>query len=178
MQIRDWLYVEDHATAIWLVLQEGRVGETYNIGGLNEQPNIAIVKKDLRTAGPEVASRRPSELRQPDHACHRPAGPRPALCHQLHQAAERTWLGTPGEFRHRHRKDGGLVFAEPRPGPLTSRRGNMRASASAPRSDHESQRHHPRRRLRHPALSADDCRLEATHAGSTTNRWSIIHCRC
>jgi dTDP-glucose 4,6-dehydratase len=42
-QIRDWLYVEDHAAAIWLVLQRGRVGETYNIGGLNEQPNIEIV---------------------------------------------------------------------------------------------------------------------------------------
>jgi dTDP-glucose 4,6-dehydratase len=45
MQIRDWLYVEDHAAAIWLVLQKGRVGETYNIGGLNEQPNIAIVRQ-------------------------------------------------------------------------------------------------------------------------------------
>src|SRR5205807_718371 len=44
MQIRDWLYVEDHAAAIWLVLQRGRVGETYNIGGLNEKPNIEIVK--------------------------------------------------------------------------------------------------------------------------------------
>ena len=44
MQIRDWLYVEDHAAAIWLVLNQGRVGETYNIGGLNEKPNIEIVK--------------------------------------------------------------------------------------------------------------------------------------
>jgi dTDP-glucose 4,6-dehydratase len=44
LQVRDWLYVEDHATAIWLVLQKGRVGETYNIGGLNEKPNIEIVK--------------------------------------------------------------------------------------------------------------------------------------
>jgi len=43
-QIRDWLYVEDHAAAIWLVLQRGRIGETYNVGGLNEQPNLAIVK--------------------------------------------------------------------------------------------------------------------------------------
>jgi len=43
-QVRDWLYVEDHARAIWLVLQKGRTGETYNIGGLNEQPNLAIVK--------------------------------------------------------------------------------------------------------------------------------------
>ncbi|PTX97723.1 dTDP-glucose 4,6-dehydratase [Opitutus sp. ER46] len=44
-QIRDWLYVEDHAAAIWLVLRQGRVGETYNIGGLNEQPNIEIVQR-------------------------------------------------------------------------------------------------------------------------------------
>ncbi|WP_438479529.1 dTDP-glucose 4,6-dehydratase [Oleiharenicola lentus] len=44
MQVRDWLYVEDHATAIWAVLQKGRIGETYNVGGLNEKPNIEIVK--------------------------------------------------------------------------------------------------------------------------------------
>ena len=43
-QIRDWLYVEDHAAAIWLVLRDGRVGETYNIGGLSEKPNIEIVR--------------------------------------------------------------------------------------------------------------------------------------
>ena len=43
-QIRDWLYVEDHVAAIWLVLQQGRVGETYNIGGLSEKPNIEIVQ--------------------------------------------------------------------------------------------------------------------------------------
>ena len=43
-QIRDWLYVEDHAAAIWLVLRKGRVGETYNVGGLNEKPNIEIVQ--------------------------------------------------------------------------------------------------------------------------------------
>ena len=43
-QIRDWLYVEDHAAAIWLVLQRGRPGETYNIGGLNERRNLDLVK--------------------------------------------------------------------------------------------------------------------------------------
>jgi len=43
-QIRDWLYVEDHAVAIWLVLQKGRIDETYNVGGLNEKPNIEIVR--------------------------------------------------------------------------------------------------------------------------------------
>ena len=44
-QIRDWLYVEDHATAIWLALTKGRVGETYNVGGLNERPNLEIVNR-------------------------------------------------------------------------------------------------------------------------------------
>jgi len=41
--IRDWLYVEDHARGIELVLQKGEVGETYNIGGVNEWTNIDIV---------------------------------------------------------------------------------------------------------------------------------------
>ncbi len=44
-QIRDWLYVEDHASALWLVLLKGRLGETYNVGGLNERPNIEIVQR-------------------------------------------------------------------------------------------------------------------------------------
>lgn len=44
-QIRDWLYVEDHAAAIWLVLRQGRVGETYNVGGLNERPNLEVVQR-------------------------------------------------------------------------------------------------------------------------------------
>lgn len=44
LQVRDWLYVGDHCSAIRRVLDAGRVGETYNVGGWNEQPNIAIVK--------------------------------------------------------------------------------------------------------------------------------------
>jgi dTDP-glucose 4,6-dehydratase len=44
MQVRDWLYVRDHCNAIRAVLARGRVGETYNIGGWNEKPNIEIVK--------------------------------------------------------------------------------------------------------------------------------------
>jgi len=43
-QIRDWLYVEDHARALVLVLMEGKVGETYNIGGHNEKRNIDVVR--------------------------------------------------------------------------------------------------------------------------------------
>lgn len=43
-QIRDWLYVEDHARALYKVVTEAKVGETYNIGGHNEQQNIDVVK--------------------------------------------------------------------------------------------------------------------------------------
>ena len=43
MQIRDWLYVKDHCSAIRRVLEEGSLGEVYNIGGWNEKPNIDIV---------------------------------------------------------------------------------------------------------------------------------------
>lgn len=54
--IRDWLYVEDHCTAIALVLEKGRLGETYNVGGGNEMPNIELVRMlcdeiDRRFAG-------------------------------------------------------------------------------------------------------------------------------
>ncbi len=43
MNVRDWLYVSDHCSAIRAVLDKGRVGETYNIGGWNEMPNLSIV---------------------------------------------------------------------------------------------------------------------------------------
>lgn len=43
--IRDWLYVEDHCSAVWKIVKEGRVGETYNIGGENEWTNIELVNK-------------------------------------------------------------------------------------------------------------------------------------
>jgi len=42
-QVRDWLYVTDHCQAIMRVLAAGRVGETYNIGGWNEKPNLEVV---------------------------------------------------------------------------------------------------------------------------------------
>ncbi len=41
--IRDWLYVEDHCSAIWSILSKGKIGETYNIGGRNERTNLKIV---------------------------------------------------------------------------------------------------------------------------------------
>ena len=47
-QIRDWLYVKDHCSAIRAVLEKGRVGEVYNVGGWNEMPNIEIVQTIIR----------------------------------------------------------------------------------------------------------------------------------
>src|SRR5205823_3925101 len=44
MNVRDWLFVQDHASALWQVLTRGRVGEVYNIGGKNEWPNLRIVE--------------------------------------------------------------------------------------------------------------------------------------
>ncbi|OBU38459.1 dTDP-glucose 4,6-dehydratase [Photobacterium phosphoreum] len=44
MQIRDWLYVGDHASALYTVVTKGKIGETYNIGGHNEKANIEVVK--------------------------------------------------------------------------------------------------------------------------------------
>jgi dTDP-glucose 4,6-dehydratase len=44
MNVRDWLYVRDHAEALWLALTRGRDGETYNIGGHNEWENLRIAE--------------------------------------------------------------------------------------------------------------------------------------
>jgi dTDP-glucose 4,6-dehydratase len=59
--VRDWLYVEDHARAIDLIFHEGRIAETYNIGGFNEWKNIDLIKVLIRTVdrllgNPEGAS--------------------------------------------------------------------------------------------------------------------------
>jgi len=51
MQVRDWLHVSDHCTAIDVVLHKGKDGEVYNIGGNNEKANIEIVKLLIKTLG-------------------------------------------------------------------------------------------------------------------------------
>lgn len=59
-QVRDWLYVEDHARALYKVVTEGRAGETYNIGGHNERQNIEVARTicalldELRPESPQV----------------------------------------------------------------------------------------------------------------------------
>ena len=60
-QIRDWLYVEDHARALYIVVTEGVIGETYNIGGHNEKQNIDVVKT-ICSILDELVSLKPSNL--------------------------------------------------------------------------------------------------------------------
>lgn len=60
-QIRDWLYVEDHARALIKVATEGRLGETYNIGGHNEKQNIEVVRTICRLLE-ELAPDKPSTV--------------------------------------------------------------------------------------------------------------------
>lgn len=59
LQVRDWLYVEDHARALFKVVTEGAVGETYNIGGHNEQKNIDVVR-GICALLEELAPQRPA----------------------------------------------------------------------------------------------------------------------
>lgn len=51
LNVRDWLYVDDHCSAIDLILHKGKIGQVYNIGGHNEMKNIAIVKRILAIVG-------------------------------------------------------------------------------------------------------------------------------
>lgn len=60
-QIRDWLYVEDHCRAIYMVFENGKIGEVYNIGGHNEKENIYIVKKIIEILREKTGDKEISE---------------------------------------------------------------------------------------------------------------------
>ncbi len=51
MQVRDWLYVDDHCRAIWAVIERGRPGQIYNVGGSRALPNLTVVKEILAAVG-------------------------------------------------------------------------------------------------------------------------------
>jgi len=59
--IRDWLYVEDHARALDLIAERGRVGETYNVGGRNERRNIDVVRRICAVLDEQAPSNRPRD---------------------------------------------------------------------------------------------------------------------
>ena len=72
LNVRDWIHVHDHCSAVYKVLNEGRVGEVYNIGGHCEKTNLEMTQTSAAHHG------------QTAHAhelCGRPPGPRPPLCH-------------------------------------------------------------------------------------------------
>lgn len=70
--IRDWLYVEDHARAIDLIFHQGRVAETYNIGGFNEWKNIDIIKVLIRTVDRLLGRREGEDMDLITHVTDRP----------------------------------------------------------------------------------------------------------
>lgn len=55
LNVRDWIYVEDHVRAVWLIVNKGRVGERYNIGGGNEWTNINLLHKIIELTSAECA---------------------------------------------------------------------------------------------------------------------------
>ena len=66
MQVRDWLYVDDHCRAIFAVIERGRSGENYNIGGSRALPNIEVVKRILDAVG-QPHSRMQTVTDRPGH---------------------------------------------------------------------------------------------------------------
>ncbi len=96
--IRDWLYVEDHNSAVWTVMTRGRIGETYNIGGENEWENIKLLDRLIEIVA-EESGKNVADLRAPDHLRQGPPRPRPALRHRLLQAQERARLEAVRQLR-------------------------------------------------------------------------------
>ena len=130
-QIRDWLYVEDHAAAIWLVLRQGRVGETYNIGGLSEKPNIEIVQAICALLDRKCPRARRPVPRGPDHLRDRPPRTRPAVRHQLLQASAGARTGLRANRSPQASKRPSTGTSRTANGPRTSRPGNTPASGWA-----------------------------------------------
>ena len=124
-QVRDWLYVGDHCAAIREVLARGKVGETYNVGGWNEKPNIEIVKTVcalLDEMRPDPAG---SYARLITYVTDRPGHDRRYAIDARKLERELGWK--PGrDLRDRHPQDGALV---PRP----RRLGGARAERRLPR---------------------------------------------
>ena len=110
--VRDWLYVEDHCRALWLVLTKGRPGETYNIGGDCEQKNLDVVQTichivdELRPGLPHAA------VFVADHLCARSTRPRPPLRHRCLEDSARTRMAARARFRLGNASDGAVVSGQ------------------------------------------------------------------
>ncbi len=101
--VRDWLYVEDHAEALLTVARAGVIGQTYNVGGRSEMRNIEVVAGDLRQSRRHRTARA-RVLSRADHLRPGQAGPRSALCDRLREDRARARLACAGELRERASK--------------------------------------------------------------------------
>ena len=90
-QIRDWLYVEDHARALYKVVTEGKVGETYNIGGHNEKQNIDVVET-ICSILDEVCPKETQYAEQITHVTDRPGHDRRYAIDSSKMKKELNWL--------------------------------------------------------------------------------------
>ena len=133
MQVRDWLYVKDHCSAIRRVLEAGRLGETYNVGGWNEKPNIEIVNTVCALLDELRPRADGKQLPRADHLRDRPPGPRPPLRHRCAQARARAGLEAGRDLRHRHPQDGRVVPGQRRLGAQRAKRRLPRMGAEAVR---------------------------------------------
>ena len=129
MNVRDWLYVADHAAALSLVLRHGEAGETYNIAGGAERANIDLVRMLCALLDDEL----PRSPHRPHAAPHllrrRPAGARSALRDRRRQAAAALRLAPRREPRERLAQDGAMVSRQPR---LVGAHSQRRLSRRAP----------------------------------------------
>ena len=165
-QIRDWLYVKDHCSAIRRVLEAGRLGEVYNIGGWNEKPNLDVVHT-LCAILDELSPRADGKpYKEQITYVTGPSRPRPPLRHRCQQNRTRTRLEARRNLRDRHPQDRAVVSRQSGLGTATSPAvptSTGLASSTEKQYDHP-QRHHPRRWRRHPSLSGDPVGLQATAA--------------
>ena len=110
--VRDWLFVEDHARALHLIARRGRPGEKYNVGGRNERSNLSVVESicDLLDGLlPQADSRRRAH-----HLCHRSARARPALCHRCLQIGARVGMAGRRNVRYGIGQNRALVSRQSR----------------------------------------------------------------
>ncbi len=101
LNVRDWLYVEDHCDAIWAVIERGRLGATYNIGGRSEQRNIDVVQKICELVADESGAPRAELLELITYVKDRPG-------HDLRYAIDATRVGQECGFAPKHSFETGL----------------------------------------------------------------------